>query len=359
LELSGCWTFNANRPSVTAVLDKVARDPSFKLLVVKAERVSDWDTALLTFLVALNEELANRDITVDLSSLPEGIRSLLKLSEAVPERQGARRASKRPPLLERIGVQTLSVAAGAARAVRFIGETALGCLALLRGKTQFRRVDFLQFVQEAGALALPIVSLISVLIGLILAFVGAVQLKLFGAEIYVANLVGVGMAAEMGALMTGIIMAGRTGAAYAAQLGTMQVNEEIDALSTMGISPFEFLVLPRMLALVLMMPLLCIYADILGVLGGAIVGIGILDILPEQYFNQTINAVQLRHVAQGLIKACTFGVVIALGGCYHGIHCGRSAQAVGEATTKAVVQCIVWIVVTDSLLTIIYNVTGF
>jgi phospholipid/cholesterol/gamma-HCH transport system permease protein len=230
---------------------------------------------------------------------------------------------------------------------------------LVRGKAQYRRSDLLQFIQECGVEALPIVTLISVLVGVILAFVGALQLLMFGAQVFVANLVGVGMAVEMGALMMGIIMAGRTGASFAAQLGTMQVNEEIDAMKTMGISPFEFLVLPRMLALILMMPLLCLYADFLGMLGGALVGIGTLDITPTQYFNQTVNAVQLRHFAQGLIKSATFGVVIAVCGCMQGINCGRSAQAVGEATTRAVVQCIIWIVLTDAMLTVIYNVTGF
>src|SRR5262249_42661737 len=147
-----------------------------------------------------------------------------------------------------------------------------------RGAARFRRSDFLQILQECGGQALPIVSLISFLVGVILAYVGAIQLRTFGAQVYVADLVGIAMTREMGAMMAAIIMAGRTGAAFAAQLGTMQVNEEIDALQTLGIPAMEFLVLPRMLALALMMPLLGLYADLMGILGGAAVGVGLLDI---------------------------------------------------------------------------------
>jgi len=169
----------------------------------------------------------------------------------------------------------------------------LAFLKLLRGKARFRRSDFIMTIQECGVQALPIVSLISLLVGLILAFVGAVQLMMFGAQIYVASLVGIAMVRVMGAIMTGIIMAGRTGAAFAAQLGTMQVNEEIDALTTLGVSPMEFLVLPRMLALGLMMPLLCLYADLMGILGGLIVGVGMLDLSVVEYINQTRASVSL------------------------------------------------------------------
>jgi phospholipid/cholesterol/gamma-HCH transport system permease protein len=162
----------------------------------------------------------------------------------------------------------------------------------------------------------------------------------------------------MGAVMTGIIMAGRTGAAYAAQLGTMQVNEEIDALKTLGISPMEFLVLPRMLALSLMMPLLCVYADIMGILGGLIVGVLMLDIQPIVYLNQTREAVGLNNVWIGLFYSAVFGVIIALAGCLRGIQCGRSASAVGYATTSAVVTSIVTIILATALITILCNVLG-
>lgn len=214
-------------------------------------------------------------------------------------------------------------------------------------------------IESAGPSALAIITLISTLVGLILAFVGAVQLQLFGAQIYVANLVGLGMAREMGAMMTAVIMAGRTGAAYAAQIGTMQVNEEIDALKTMGISPIEFLVLPRLIALCVMMPLLCIYADFMGIFGGAVVSAMMLDISFFEYYQQLQSAVDLKHFVIGIIKSGVFGVLVATAGCFRGIQCGRSASAVGFAATNAVVTSIVLIVVADAIITVICQVLGY
>jgi phospholipid/cholesterol/gamma-HCH transport system permease protein len=178
---------------------------------------------------------------------------------------------------------------------------------------------------------------------------GAVQLRQFGAQIYVADLVGLGMTREMGAIMTGVIMAGRTGAAFAAQLGTMQVNEEIDALTTMGIPPMEFLVLPRMLALMVMMPLLCVYADLVGMGAGLLIGIGLLDMSLVQYVTETQQAVHLVDCGLGLGKSVVFGALVALAGCLRGMQCGRSAAAVGAAATSAVVTGIVWIIACDGL----------
>ncbi|NOQ63728.1 MAG: hypothetical protein GQ582_04385 [Methyloprofundus sp.] len=241
----------------------------------------------------------------------------------------------------------------------FVGEICLSFLRLLRGKACFRQRDLWLVMQECGPKALPIVTLISLLVGLILAFVGAMQLKVFGAQIYVANLVGLGMAREMGAMMTAIIMAGRTGAAFASQLGSMQVNEEIDALKTLGISPTDFLVLPRMLALILMLPLLCLYADLVGILGGLLVSVSLLDISALEYIEQTRSALSLNDFATGLIKSSVFGVLVVLSGCYNGMQCGRSSSSVGDAATAAVVSGIVSVVVADALLTVIYQIIDF
>jgi phospholipid/cholesterol/gamma-HCH transport system permease protein len=175
---------------------------------------------------------------------------------------------------------------------------------------------------------------------------------------YLADLVGLGMTREMGALMVGIIMAGRTGASYAAQIGTMNVNSEIDALKTMGFNPMEFLVMPRMLALILVMPLLCLYADFMGMLGGAAVAIGLFDISSTEYWTRTELAVQLKDVLVGLFKASIFGILIAYSGCIRGMQCGRSASAVGDAATSAVVTGIIFIVISDSLITILFNQLG-
>jgi phospholipid/cholesterol/gamma-HCH transport system permease protein len=242
--------------------------------------------------------------------------------------------------------------------ITFLGEASIAFARLVVGRARFNRSDLVLTLQEVGAQALPIVSLISFLVGVILAFLGSVQLLQFGAQIYVAPLVGIGMARDMAAMMVGIILAGRTGAAFAAQLGTMQVNEEIDALTTFGFDPMEFLVLPRMLALVLMTPLLCLYADLLGILGGAFVGVMFLDLPTVTYFQATQEGVHLIDFGGGLFKAAVYGVLVAIAGCLRGIQCGRSSAAVGQATTSAVVTSIVMIVVSMAILTVIYNALG-
>ena len=205
-----------------------------------------------------------------------------------------------------------------------------------------------------SAEALPIVSLISFLIGMIFAFVGVMQLNNFGAGIYTADLVAVAMVREMAPIMTAIIMAGRTGAAYAAQIGTMKVNEEIDALTTLGIDPIDFLALPRVIALIIMMPLLTMYASLMGILGGLVVGLSMLDVTAIQYLVETQRAVSLNTLFGGLFKSIVYGSLVAIAGCMQGMACGNNAMAVGQATTKAVVMGIVLIVVSASILTVIY-----
>lgn len=356
LQLAGEWTMTGPVPEPAAVRSEIAADARIKRLQVDASRLEAWDSSLLTFLLALTERDDGREFTLDQGGLPQGAQRLLRLATAVPERQGARREVRRPSWLHRIGDQALEVGRSCFEMLVFLGSVTLAFLRMLIGRARYRRSDLFLVMQESGIQALPIVSLISLLIGLILAFVGAKQLQMFGAQIYVANLVGIGMAWEMGAMMTGIIMAGRTGAAFAAQLGTMQVNEEIDALETLGLSPLEFLVLPRMLALILMMPLLCLYADFVGILGGLLVGVGLLHLTPEQYYQQTVSALRLTDFGIGLFKSAVFGVIVAVAGCMRGMQCGRSAQAVGVATTSAVVTAIVLIVVADSIITVICNV---
>ena len=319
--------------------------------------VTAWDSGLLTFLRRLIRECAGRQIEADRSGLPDGVRRLLALAEAVPE-ASTRSAAAPQPFLQRVGEGTLEAIDGVREFVAFLGEATLAFGNLLRGRASFPRADFWLVLQDTGAQALPIVSLVSFLVGLILAFMGAIQLSQFGAQIYVADLVGIGMARDMGAIMVGIIMAGRTGAAFAAQLGTMTVNEEIDAFQTMGISPMEFLVLPRMLALMLMMPLLVLYGDLLGIVGGAAVGVGSLDIGLMQYVHETQRALSVQHFAAGLFKGSVYGVIIALAGCMRGMQCGRSAAAVGDATTSAVVLAIILIIVACGGITVLYNVLG-
>jgi phospholipid/cholesterol/gamma-HCH transport system permease protein len=257
-----------------------------------------------------------------------------------------------------IGRFSVSLAQGLQGWLSFIGELLVALRLFVRRRARVPVRDIWVILDECGPGALPIVTLISVLVGVILAFIGAQQLRQFGAQIYVANLVGVAMLREMGAVMAGVIMAGRTGAAFAAQLGTMQVNEEIDALKTLGISPMQYLVVPRVVALVIMMPLLCVYADALGIAGGALVSSLTMDISLIQYFNQAQTAIHMRDLWLGVGKSCVFGILIAVAGCLSGIRCGRSASAVGVAVTSAVVSGIVAIVLSDAVFAVITEILG-
>ncbi len=354
VHLSGSWTLQSDRPTVAELQQQINAAAQVQRLTFETAGLTGWDSGLVTFLRNVEELCRSRQIAIDRGTLPDGIRRLLDLAAAVPERQEARRGEARDPILARIGKWGIGGVEATADMVRFIGEAFLALLQLLRGRASFRGSDLAILLQECGAQALPIVTLISFLVGAILAFIGAVQLQQFGAQIYVANLVGLAMALEMGAMMTAIIMSGRTGAAFAAQLGTMQVNQEIDALTTLGISPMEFLVLPRMLALVLMVPLLTVYADLMGMLGGAAIGVTMLEISPKIYFNQLQEALTIKYCTQGLIKGAVYGVIIALAGCMRGMQSGRSAAAVGQAATSAVVTSIVGIIVASAILTVIY-----
>ncbi len=358
VDLRGDWKLEAGLPSSSEVGRYLESAGAVRRLAVDGTQIGNWDSSLLAFLVGLQNLCRGRSILFDPAALPEGVRRLLNLAFAVPERKGARRSEKRVDLLTLIGAETQGIWKQFGQMLEFLGEAIRVFGLLFVGRARFRGSDLVDIVFECGAAALPIVTLISFLVGLILAFVGAIQLQQFGAEIYVANLVGIAMAREMGALMTAIIMAGRTGAAFAAQLGTMQVNEEIDALTTFGLSSMEFLVLPRMIALIIMMPLLCIYADLMGILGGALVGVGMLDISVTEYVNQTLGGIGLMDFAVGIAKSSVFGVLVAIAGCLRGIQCGRSASAVGLAATSAVVTGIVFIIVTDGVFAVITNVLG-
>ena len=356
--LSGHWKLGESLPSADVVQQRVAGTPGVRNIVFDTRQLADWDSGLLTFLINVRKFCTQQKIRLDSSKLPQGARKLLALAAAVPEKKDARKAAGRVSFIAHVGNETVDFFRSAGELLEFIGDTVIAFGNLLRGKAQYRKSDLGLILESCGGQALPIVSLICFLVGLILAFIGAIQLKLFGAQIYVADLVGIAMVRLMAAIMTGIVMAGRTGGAFAAQLGTMQVNQEIDALKTLGISPMEFLVLPRMLALALMMPLLCLYANVMGILGGMVVGVGMLDIGIIQYYNETVKAVNLWNLGIGLFSGIVFGVIVALSGCMRGMQCGRSASAVGEAATSAVVTAIVGIILSTALITILCNLLG-
>jgi len=354
---SGSWRLPSSLPSVEEVKKQIDAG-QIQRIAFETGELKDWDSGFLSVLVKVDQFCSQNRIRLDPEGLPEGARRLLKLAAAVPEREGARKMPRRETFLDLIGAKAILFWHSTVEMVGFLGEASMAFGRLLTGRASFRRSDLVLLLQECGAQALPIVSLISLLVGLILAFVGAIELRMFGAQIFVADVVGIGMVRIMGAIMTGVIMAGRTGAAFAAQIGTMQVNEEIDALQTLGISPVEFLVLPRMVALIMMMPLLCLYADMMGILGGIVVGTGMLDLSLAEYLNRTREAVTMAHLWIGLFHSAVFGVLVAMAGCLRGMQCGRSASAVGEATTSAVVTSIVAIVVATAIITFACQILG-
>jgi phospholipid/cholesterol/gamma-HCH transport system permease protein len=358
LTLGGDWILAERQLEWSDFQRELDQRTSLRRLQLQSQALGAWDSRLLTLLQGVCDFAEEKGLGVDLSALPEGVTRLLHLARAVPERIGPGGEEKAASLLHRVGALSLSGWRELQQFNGFVGELVLSFGRLLRGRARFRRVDLLRFLQSAGPEALPIVSLIGVLVGAVLAFVGAVQLQMFGAEIYVANLVGLGSVREMGAMMTAIIMAGRTGSAYAAQLGTMQVNDEIDALKTFGISVIDFLVLPRTLALLIMLPLLTLWADALGILGGLLVGVWVLDISLLEYLIQTRDSMGLGDLSVGLIKSLIFALVIAMSGCLRGLQSGRNSSAVGHATTSAMVTAILLIVIWDAITTVLFNRLG-
>lgn len=354
VRLAGDWLLASTVPSVAPVLEELRGATPPSRVAFETLGLGRWDTALPAALVAIRRAAEAAEVPVDDQQLAPGAQRLLALAFTVKERVDARRATVSRNFLEQVGQASLGVWAQFVDLVSFIGVCAQSIVRMLRGRATYQRPDLLVAIQEAGAESLPIVSLISFLIGMIFAFVGVRQLEQFGAGIYVADLVAVAMVREMAPIMTAIIMAGRTGAAYAAGLGTMKVNEEIDALAGMGVNPIDFLVLPRLVALVVMMPLLTLYGSLLGILGGAAVSLVMLDVSFVQYAAQTGASMGLSSLLGGLFKALVYGSLVAVAGCQQGMACGGSAMAVGEATTRAVVMGIVLIIVSAAILTVIY-----
>jgi len=352
--VSGDWLLCSPLPSTGEVLARLVEAPKPKVVSFDTGGLGRWDTALVAMLTTIRRQAESAGIPVDQDGLPESVRSLLALAFAVRAPEGSQRIRTRSGVIERIGQGALEVADASVTLLTFTGEVALSLGRLLRGRATYLRSHFFQYVQEAGAEALPIACLITFLIGMIFAFVGVMQLAPFGVGIYTADLVAIAMVREMSPIMTAILMAGRTGAAYAAEIGTMKVNEEVDALTTLGLDPVDFLVTPRVVALTLMLPLLSLYGSVMGILGGMLVGLSMLDVNVTQYTQQTLEAVELRHLWGGLMKSLVFGGLVAMAGCQQGMACGGSALAVGQATTRAVVAGIVLIVVSASLLTVIY-----
>ena len=357
LLLSGDWLLHVERPGVQLLEDTLAAEPGVSRVGFDVSGLGEWDTALLIFVRRCIDLAQARGVECVWDGLPEGVRNMMRLSLAVPRQRPVPEAQAED-VLTQVGNRALLTYRGLDNYFIFLGQLLLALGAFITGRAQLRMKDFLFILQSTGARAVPIVCLLSFLTGLIIAFIGVIQLQKFAADIYVADLVGVAMTRELGAVMAGVIMAGRTGAAFAAQIGSMQVNEEVDALSCFGISPMQFLVLPRVVALVLMMPLLCVCADLVSILGGMVVAVSISDVSVVQYINQVEHAVELNDFFGGIFKSAVFGVIIALAGCYRGLNCGKDATSVGLAATSAVVTAITWMVVADAVFAVTFHILG-
>jgi phospholipid/cholesterol/gamma-HCH transport system permease protein len=358
LHFAGEWRLRNHPPSKDAALQRLADGRGIKRVRFDTRQVTDWDSALVSFLMAITKVCHERNIEIDAGDLPEGVRKLLDLALAVPEKAGARRGAKTVPLLDRLGQNWLSFIDDVKSTLDFLGAVTLGFLRLFTGRARLRWSDVLLLIQECGPSALLIILLISALVGISTAFIGAIQLQKFGTEIFVANLIGLSMVRQMAASMTAFVMAGRTGAAYAAQLGTMQVNQEIDALETLGIPPIDFLVVPRIMAMVLMMPLLYFFSNLAGILGGMLVAELMLGISPIAFYQQLIGALAVKDFVIGVLMAIVFGALVAFYGCLRGMQCGRSAAAVGQAATSAVVGAIVAIIVANFVFSVVTTTLG-
>jgi len=351
--VSGNWREHCGLPTVEIVRQALREETGATSLEFDVTALTGWDSRLVT-LVGKSAELCHeRGLEFRDRGLPEGVRRLLRLAQAAPGKVSKDCPEAKLTFLQQVGERAVREWEGAMGLLRFLGENVLALGNLLRGRAQFRWADAFLVMEQCGPQALGIVAMINFLVGLILAFVGAIQLQRFGATLYVADLVGIATVRELGCVMTGIIICGRTGAAFAAQLGTMKLNEEINAMKTFGISPIEFLVLPRMVALILMMPFLCLFADLISIAGGLLVSTGILDVNPAVYLTRTIQAIELKSFLLGIGKGCFFGFLIAYTGCLRGMQSGNDAAAVGEATTRAVVSGITAIIASDGIFAVL------
>ena len=356
ITLRGDYILHSGAPSPEHFIANLQKEGISKV-IFNAKELGTWDSSLVVFLFYLAKLGKAADINIDLKTLPKNLERLITLALKVDRKPESKQTLKLP-FLESLGEHTLIILDASLKSLSFIKDIFKSFARFCKSKAVMRKVDFLFALEDCTYKAVGIVSLVSFMVGLILAFVGAIQLKAFGAQIYVASLVAIGMLRIMGAIMMGIIMAGRTGASYAATIGTMQVNEEIDALKTMGIPTTDFLVIPRITSLIIAMPFLTVLADIMGILGGAAVGITILGISPQEYWQYTCDALAFNDFFVGLFYSTIYGFIIAACGCYYGINCGRDADSVGIATTRAVVSAIVWMIVATGILTVIFAVLG-
>lgn len=358
LTLGGAWTTRSLTAKAAALEDTRARGARRASIDIAA--VGAMDTAGAWLVYRAVKGLREQGLAVELAGSGAATASLIDTvarndvdRPPPPQRVGALMA-----LVLRIGQSAVFIGGEARDLVNFLGLTVIVFLRLMVRPWRIRGTALVSQMESAGLNALPIVGLISFLIGVVLAYQGADQLARFGAQIFTVNLVAVGVLREMGILLTAIMVAGRSGSAFTAQIGTMTVNEEVDAMRIIGLDPMEVLVLPRVIALVLVMPLLTFYADIMGLLGGAVMATTVLDISFTRFARQVSEAVTLWSLWFGILKAPIFGFIIAMVGCYEGLKVSRSAESVGRQTTRAVVESVFLVIVLDALFSIMFSILG-
>ena len=350
--LTGNWT--ALAINTLARLVEALPVSGNKSSVVDGAGVEALDTVGVWVLHRLLQRLRDAGAAPELRGWrPEFVKLIDLIAQDPPEQPVA---APRPQLLERIGRATMAGLEQTYALMSFIGESALTVAAVIKQPARIRWRTILYNIQSAGFNALPIVGLLSFLLGIVVAYQGADQLRRYGANIFVADLVGVSMLREFAPLITAIIVAGRSGSAYAAQIGTMAVTEEIDAMRTLGIAPLELLVLPKVLALVIALPLLTVYADVCGVFGGMLMAQAKLGVTYSEFLDRLPNAIETSTFLIGVGKAPVFAAIIAMVGCFQGFRTHGGADSVGHQTTKSVVQATFLVIVADSLFSILFSI---
>ena len=358
LRLAGRWTLDTVR-RLDGDLRSVSQRPADRL-VIEAAGLTRLDSAGAWAIRRTLDQAEARGTATELRGLPDAYRPILEKA-VVPDPTAPVAPSDGGGILaplEGAGRAVLNVATVARNLAGFFGYTLVTLGGVLVRPWRLRVTATVAQMEATGLNALPIVGLLCFLIGIVLAYMGALQLKQFGAAILTVNLVGVSVLREIGILLAAIIVAGRSGSAFAAQLGTMKVNQEVDALETMGLSTVEVLVLPRLIALVIVMPLLTVWADVAGLLGGSVVAMFLLDMSFSQFLTQLQAAIRFWDFGTGMLKAPVFALVIALVGCYDGLRVSGSAESVGRYTTRAVVESIFLVIVLDALFAVAFAEIG-
>jgi len=355
VRVGGDWRITEKHPDWAQQLD--GRQP--RQVVLAGPELGAWDSSLALFIRCVQLWAGRTGATLVLEQLPAGA---VRLAASLAREPLAPAAQPRglPNLPTAVGTETVRLWRETKDFSQLVGECVFSMGRFFKGQAHFRWRDCFAEMQQCGAMALPIVGLISFLVGVTLAYTGSLVVRQYGGDIWIADMVGLAVVREMGPMMAAIVLAGRTGAAFAATLGNMKANEEIDALSTLGVSPIDFLVMPRIVALFCMMPFLALYADGMGIFGGmAIAAAPPLNIPANLYWAEMQTIVDLSDITTGIIKAAAFGLLIGLAGCWRGLQADRSAAGVGQAATAAVVTGILLIIVADSLFAVAFDILGW